>query len=240
MQVEIHIPSLSKELNDSLKSDDTLSSQDAVVNEIDEMMTVTQQIRLSASDKQWPDLLQRWNEFNVNYFGINRTLFPGDNSLADTSANRLSPEAAHHWARLNVDLLKLSAEARFGDALEILLYDTQEFTFPESLLKSVIFTRVFDDIYVNIIGSSSMEYQHTTGGTVRLVQETNYPQETEMILRCETNDIRFLNLYIRIPSWAVNPIVSYGNVKYVAHPGEYCQISRKWRSGDEIRVALRN
>jgi len=204
------------------------------------MITLTGQIRQSVSDKLWPDLLQRWNEFNVNYFGANPSLFPGNESAADSIKGLLSAKAAEKWAHLNVDLLKLSGEVRFGDALEVLLYGTKEFSFPENLLKSIIFTRIFDDVYINIIGSTSMEYQHTTGGTVRLIQETNYPQDAEMTLTCETNDVRFLNLFIRIPSWAVNPHVTYGNVKYVALPGEYCQISRKFKTGDEIRVALRN
>jgi DUF1680 family protein len=61
-----------------------------------------------------------------------------------------------------------------------------------------------------------------------------------MTLTCETNDARYLDVYIRIPEWAVNPTVAHGNVKYVAHPGEYCQISRKWKDKDEFFIILKN
>jgi DUF1680 family protein len=61
-----------------------------------------------------------------------------------------------------------------------------------------------------------------------------------MTLKCESNDVRYLDVFIRIPEWAINPTVSYGNVKYVAHSGEYCQVSRKWHDGDEFRIVLKN
>lgn len=239
-QVEVHISAFSEGLNDSLIKMDTSQSQDAIGREINEMISLTGQVSASGSEKQWRELLDRWNAFNKNHFGTNLSLFPKKSFSADANRAPLSTEEADKWARLNVELLKITGKARFGDALEYLLYANPEYTFPEMLLKSVIYTHVFDDIYIHIIGSSSMEYQHTTGGTVGLVQETNYPQGSEMILMCETGDVRFMNIYIRIPAWAVNPVVAYGNVKYVAIPGEYCQISKKWRTGDEITVSLKN
>ncbi|MBC8006379.1 MAG: glycoside hydrolase family 127 protein [Verrucomicrobia bacterium] len=239
-QVEVHISTLSEGLNDTLIHKDTSQSTDDVTREINEMISLTGQVSASGSEKQWRELLDRWNAFNENHFITNLSLFSKNTSIADTIRTPLSTDEADKWARLNVELLKITGKARFGDALEYLLYANPEYTFPEMLLKSVIYTHVFDDIHINVIGSSSMEYQHTTGGTVRLVQETNYPQGSEMILMCETGDVRFMNIYIRIPAWAVNPVVAYGNVKYVAIPGEYCQISKKWRTGDEITVSLKN
>lgn len=239
-QVEVHLPTLSQGVNDSMTHKQVSQSPDVVTREINEMISLTGQISTSGSEKQWRELLNRWNAFNEKHFGTNHNLFAKNASSADTIRTPLSAEEADKWARLNVELLKITGKARFGDALEYLLYANPEYAFPQMLLKSVIYTHVFDDIYIHIIGSSSMEYQHTTGGTVRLVQETNYPKGSEMILMCETDDVRFMNIYIRIPAWAVNPVVSYGNVKYVAIPGEYCQISKKWRTGDEITVSLKN
>lgn len=239
-QVEVHITGLSEGNNDTITDKEISHSQDVVTREINEMISLTGEVSASGSEKQWRELLNRWNSFNKNHFGTNLTLFAKNVSSADSIGTNLSAEEADKWARLNVELLKITGKARFGDALEYLLYANPDYTLPQMLLKSVIYTHVFDDIYIHIIGSSSMEYQHTTGGTVRLVQETNYPKGSEMILMCETGDVRFMNIYIRIPTWAVNPVVAYGNVKYVAIPGEYCQISKKWRTGDEITVSLRN
>lgn len=239
-QVELSIPSLSESNVDSLTGSDSLTEDNTALNQLDQMNSLFDQVSQSASDEQWSELLKQWNNFNDHNFGYSRNLFNRKNTSQGDPKSTLPAEGVEKWARLNIDLLKLSGKVRFGDALEILLYDQQKFLFPDSLLKSVIYTHVFDDIYVNLIGASTMEYQHTTGGTVSLTQETIYPEEEEMILTIETGDIRFMRVYIRIPSWAENPQVSYGNVKYVARPGGYSVISKKWRSGDEIRVALKN
>ena len=240
IQMEFIVPSLPESKVDSLAVKDSVRLGDAALDELDRMNSLFEQVRQSASDPQWRELLRQWNNFNDRYVGDKPSLFKRIDSSQSEIKSPLSAAAAEKWARLNAGLLKLSGKVRFGDALEMLLYDHTEFMFPDSLLKSVIYTHVFDDIYINLFGSSSMEYQHTTGGTVSLRQETNYPEEAEMTLTIETGDIRFMNVYIRIPSWAINPEVSYGNVKYVARPGEYSLISKKWRTGDEIRVALRN
>lgn len=239
-QVELSIPIISDSTLDTLSGRDSLTSEITASNELDQMNSLFEQVRESASDPQWRELLKQWNNFQDLYFGSSRNLFNRNASSQSEMKSSLSVEALEKWARLNAELLKLSGKVRFGDALEILLYDNVKFMFPDSLLRSVIYTHVFDDIYINLLGPSSMEYQHTTGGTVSLAQETSYPEKAEMTLTIETGDIRFMRVFIRIPSWAVNPQVSYGNVKYVARPGEYSQISKKWRTGDEIRVSLIN
>lgn len=235
-QVELHFQVPGQSLQDSILKGDSLGQENTAESELNELTALKEKLVQSPDDKLWKELKQKWNDFNVNYIGNNPSLFPEGQSLK----NQLSPEAAGKWARLNTDLLKFSGEVRFGDALEVLLYGNSGFTFPDTLLKSVIYTHVFDDIYVNIFGSSTTEYQHTTGGAVKLIQDTNYPKGTEMLLKIETADLRLLNIYIRIPSWAVNPKVQYGNIKYVAHPGEYCEVSKKWKKGDEITVSLKN
>lgn len=242
-QIQLHLPQTVTLIADSLLSNEPSSlsqNQNLVLKELDEMLPMTEQIRQTPSDSLWHQLTRKWTKFNARYFGTGRNVYSKSETPADSSKGKLFPLAALKWAQLNVDLVKLSGEVRFGDALEILLYGKNEFVFPEKLLKSVIFSHVFDQIYINIIGSSTMDYTHTTGGNVRLIQQTNYPQGNEMILTCEVNDLRYMDVFIRIPSWAVNPTVTHGNVKYVARPGEYTEISKKWEKGDEIRVVLKN
>lgn len=201
------------------------------LNQIEEMLSLAENIRKSGSDSIWIVLSNRWNEFNSGISG---------NGQSNSVTNNIFPEAISKWAELNVALVKLSGEVRFGDAIEKMLHGPENSFISERLLKSVIYTHVDDKIFINIIGSSSMEYQHTTGGNVRLIQETNYSEGDVMTLKSECGDKRFMDVYIRIPSWAVNPTVTHGNVKYVARPGEYTQISRKWKDEDEFRVALKN
>lgn len=222
-------------VSDSLAEDSVrqiyTKEQYNTLNQIEEMLSMAENIRISGSDSIWIVLSNRWNEFNAEMAGIGQT---------NSATSKVFPEAITKWAELNVALVRFSGEVRFGDAIEKMLHGPENSFISDRLLKSVIYTHVDDKIFINIIGSSSMEYQHTTGGNVSLIQETDYPEGDVMTLKSKSGDKRFMDVYIRIPSWAVNPTVRYGNVKYVARPGEYTQISRKWKDGDEISVDLKN
>lgn len=242
-QINLHFQSGQSLGIDSLLNEDRSglsNEQHLVVSQIDKMISMAEQIRKSPSDSLWVSLIRNWNEVNTNYFGTEKTPFAPGSSQSDSLPNKMLPETIRKWTELNANLVKLSGEVRFGDALENILYGKANVFVSEKLIKSVIYTHVFDQIYINIIGASSVDYQHTTGGNVKIIQETNYPRGYEMTLKSECNDLRYMDVFIRIPSWAINPSVTHGNVKYVAIPGEYCQISRKWETGDEILVSLKN
>ncbi|MBW8325018.1 MAG: glycoside hydrolase family 127 protein [Prolixibacteraceae bacterium] len=198
-----------------------------LIKNLEEMLSVTATLKKTKSDSSWTALQKNWEEFRSNEAVL----------LADTSGN--SVVVLQKWAELNSQLLKLTSEVRFGDALEKLIYEPK-FYLPERLIKSVIYTHIDDQIFINLFGSSSLNHQHTTGGAIKLIQKTEYPSTNEIALFCECSDTRYLDVFIRIPEWAVNPTVTHGNVKYVARPGEYCQISRKWRNGDEFSIELKN
>lgn len=240
-QIKLHFQSGPDLVADSLIYNELShlsNNQQLVTRELDELILMTELIRKSESDSIWVELSRKWNEFNTNYFENGSTPFSTNNLSSDSS--RIFPEAIRKWTELNIELVKLSGEVRFGDALEKIVYSKENVFFSEKLLKSVIYTHVFDQVFINIIGSSSVDYQHTTGGNVRIIQETNYPKDNEMILKTECSDVRYMDIFIRIPKWAINPTVTQGNVKYVARPGEYCQISKKWKTGVEIKVVLKN
>ena len=195
---------------------------------LDELISRAEGLKTDKSDSSWNFLSKDWEDFKIN----------NPVSTADTSA--ISRLALQKWADLNIILLKFSGEVRFGDEIEKSFYETRAPVLTEKMLKSVIYTHIYDQIFINVFGTSSLVHQHTTGGTIKLIQETNFPASNEITLKCESNDVRYLDLFIRIPQWAVNPKVTHGNVKYVAYPGEYCEISRKWNDGDEIKIVLKN
>ena len=240
-QVNLHFQSGLDLIADSLvdNAQSALSNnQQLVLNELDELIAMTKLVSKSESDSIWDELSRKWNKFNADHFGNAGTPFSLNYVSFDSS--EIFPEAINKWTELNIELVKLLGEVRFGDALEKILYGYENAPFSEKRIKSIIYTHVFDQVYINIIGSSSVDYQHTTGGNVRIIQETNYPKSNEMIIKTECSDVRYMDIFIRIPSWAINPTVSQGNVKYVARPGEYCQISKKWKTGVEIKVVLKN
>ena len=224
---------LDHSLNQRLLADSAvnISGQNQLSVKLDEMISLVERLRRNQSDSIWNTLSANWYDLAKDGLSI---------LSADCLSNSEASAIANKWADLNIILLKLSAEVKFGDAIEELLYQFPWQVLSEKQLKSIIYTHIDDQIYINIIGSSILTHQHTTGGTIKLIQETDFPESNEMTLKCECSDVRYLDVFIRIPEWAVNPSVTHGNVKYVAHPGEYCQISRKWRNGDEFKIILKN
>lgn len=201
-------------------------AESSFVQKIGEIANQVNQLKQNPTENLWNSVSAVWTELEKETA-----------ALPDDSAQTAKLQK---WADLNIQLLKLSGEVRFGDALENLLYKRQLPVLTEKQLKTVVYTHVDDQIFLNILVSSSVTHHHTTGGTVRLIQQTSYPKSNEMILRVESGDVRYMDVFIRIPLWAVNPTVTHGNVKYVARPGEYCEIPRKWKNGDQINVSLVN
>lgn len=206
------------------------SSADSVQNvfraQLDVLSRKVEKLKTNPSDTLWNSIDGLWRKI-------------GKEAFADGSGYA-SPDFMQKWADMNVSLIKVSGEVRFGDELEKVLYQSPKPVLSERQLKSVVDTHIDDRIFINIFGSSSVVHHHTTGGNIKLIQQTNFPESNEVTLTIESGDVRFLDVYIRIPEWAQNPTVQHGNVKYVARPGEYCEISRKWKSGDQIDIRLKN
>ena len=151
----------------------------------------------------------------------------------------LSTADFNAWVALNDSLLKYTEEVRFADALERMAYNpVGENQLQEDQIKSVFYTRLYDRIYFNLYGSSSLQYEHTTGGVVRLVQETNYPFDGVITLKVELQDTRYLDFYFRIPEWANRASVTCKGVKYPVEPGEFTEIAKKWKNGEEVEIIL--
>lgn len=205
-------------------------SADSVPNplspQVDALCSKVEKLKAPPSDTLWNSIDGLWRK-------IGKEAFANGSGYA-------SSDFMQKWADINVSLIKVSGKVRFGDELEKLLYQSPKSVLSESQLKSVVYTHVNDQIFINIFGSSSVVHHHTTGGNMKLIQQANFPESKNITLTVESDDLRFLDVYIRIPEWAQNPTVQHGNVKYVARPGEYCEISRKWKSGDQIDIRLKN
>ncbi|MCX7598027.1 MAG: glycoside hydrolase family 127 protein [Armatimonadetes bacterium] len=93
-------------------------------------------------------------------------------------------------------------------------------------------------IYVNLYAASEAEIP-LGDATVRVVQETAYPWDGEVLLRLDPGEAREFELRLRIPSWVTKASAAV-NGKAVGEPvpGRYLIVRRTWRAGDEVRLNL--
>jgi uncharacterized protein len=109
------------------------------------------------------------------------------------------------------------------------------------------------DLYVNLFIGDEADIK-VNGGTIHLVQETNYPWDGEVRFRIECPEAVPFDLMIRVPGWAKNeafPGDLYhfnrknkelpefflnGNRIDAAMRKGYATIFKKWNNGDELVV----
>lgn len=100
-----------------------------------------------------------------------------------------------------------------------------------------IYAHTKDVLYVNLFIPSRLTWKEQG---VTLVQETRFPDETQIRLRIEKSKKKAFSLKLRCPSWATGMSVSInGKVQDIdAEPGNYLTIRRKWKAGDEITLNM--
>ncbi len=152
---------------------------------------------------------------------------------------QLSKADLKQWLNLNDTLLKYSGAVCFADELESLFFNVNSTdVVNEAAVKSALITRRYDRLYINVYSNSAFDFEHTTGGPIRLAQETDYPFDGDIKLVVELSDKRYMDLFVRIPEWADFASVTVRGVKYPARAGEYAEIARQWENGDEVMISL--
>ncbi|WP_321286721.1 glycoside hydrolase family 127 protein [uncultured Sunxiuqinia sp.] len=194
------------------------------ISEIESMSKRLEQLKAERKELDGTNLSKQWDGLNQEVLLNFETL-----SIKDVNA----------WVALSDSLLKYTQEVRFADALERIAYNpVGNNQISKAQLKSFYYTRLYDRIYFNVLGSSSLHYEHTTGGVVRLVQATDYPFDNRISIKVELQDTRYLDFYIRIPEWATNSTIMVKGVKYAVIPGRYTEIAKKWKNGDEVEIMI--
>ncbi|MFI5140115.1 MAG: beta-L-arabinofuranosidase domain-containing protein [Sphingobacteriales bacterium] len=91
-------------------------------------------------------------------------------------------------------------------------------------------------VYINLFIPSELNWEKKG---LKLVQQTNYPEESTTNLTIRKASGGQLSLYIRYPSWATsgaNIMVNRKAVKVIQRPGSYIELKRNWKAGDRIAV----
>jgi hypothetical protein len=149
-------------------------------------------------------------------------------------------ESVSAWIETTGFLLEITGKPVYAEALQKLGYEEKinlsapETKLAEEKLAPYIFTKNVDHIFVNLFVNSSVEYDHSLGGKIKITQELTGSKS--LLLKFSTTEKRYIEVHILIPAEAQNATVTEKNVKYVATPGEYCLIARKWKEGDVVEV----
>ena len=92
-------------------------------------------------------------------------------------------------------------------------------------------------VFVNLFIPSELSWNEKR---FRLVQETNFPEESTIHLTIKEANENVMPIYLRYPSWATSGVtVNINGIKQLVKnkPGSYIVLNRKWKSGDKIDVS---
>lgn len=153
---------------------------------------------------------------------------------ADSKSWRYNSMEISKWINSTGLLLQLTGETKYADELERLILQ-QDLNGKDEILPYV-FTKNTDHLFTNVYFPSKIEYDHTLGGKVELEMVTDYPKSGKVDLKFAMTQKRYIELNIRIPEWAKGTTVIVKKVKYIAAPGTYCKIAKKWKQGDLVEI----
>jgi len=149
-------------------------------------------------------------------------------------------ETAKKWFKATGLLFELTGEAKYSEELERVIYTSFKRNLAESeieqIAKPYVFTKYVDHIHVNLFIPSEIKYNHSMGGKVKIWQETGYPESGSVLVKFSMTEKQYIELFVRIPSWAEDASVEVKGVKYFAPPGSYSKIAKKWKEGDVVEI----
>ncbi len=92
---------------------------------------------------------------------------------------------------------------------------------------------------LNYYGPGRLQAKLASGNAVILTQETEYPRDGQVSLTLQMDRPECFVLSLRIPAWSRQTSVLVNGEKIEnVKPGQYLQLEREWKSGDNIALAL--
>ncbi len=177
------------------------------------------------------------SEFNLENFEKEWTEIS-----ANINYSKLNLNDAESWFKINGTLTQITGDAKYAEEMQQTLLqgfspqDNEEYKEIENLVAPYIFTKNVDHIHVNIYTPAELQFEHTLEGHVKVWQETDFPDSENMTINFSMEKQRYIEVFVRIPSWAKGTTVTAMGVKYFAPPGDYTFIARKWTEGDKIEI----
>jgi hypothetical protein len=192
--------------------------------------------------KEFDSLMVQKTFYDDRNPGFNLNKFSGYWNKLKRHENNFNFENTKKWIEYTGFLLEVTGDGVYADELEETVFKSfarfnhDQYKEIESLIVPWIYTKNVDHIQVNLFVNSTIKYEHTLKGAVEISQETSYPESGKVKIQFKMENKRYIELYIRIPAWAENISIVEKGVKYVAIPGTYSQIVRKWKEGDVVEI----
>jgi DUF1680 family protein len=93
-------------------------------------------------------------------------------------------------------------------------------------------------VYINLFIPSELTWKEKG---LKMVQETQYPEDASTHLTIKEINSEDMPLYIRYPSWATSDafiMINGKNLKVNQNPGSYIILNNHWKAGDKIDITF--
>ncbi|MFT3870801.1 MAG: glycoside hydrolase family 127 protein [Nibricoccus sp.] len=99
-----------------------------------------------------------------------------------------------------------------------------------------------DTLWVHLYAANTLDTAWIDGSRIKLKQETDYPWDGMVKITIAEAPPRPITLKLRIPAWlragTATVKVKGKPVDGTPRPGNYFEIKREWKSGDQIEIAM--
>jgi DUF1680 family protein len=229
----------------------------------------------TAVEKTWENI--RETEINIAGSGSSVECWFGGAKLQTMPVNHYQETCVTAtWIKLSQQLLRLTGEAKYADAIEQTFYnallgsmkpdgsDWAKYTplagqrlegeeqcgmginccvasGPRGLFTVPITTVMTSrsGININFFIDGSYQFQTPEKQPATLKQETDYPVSGDVVFRFSIPRKEKLLVRVRIPAWSKETVLKVNGQEYAnIVPGEYAEVNREWKSGDEISLQL--
>lgn len=105
--------------------------------------------------------------------------------------------------------------------------------------RNLIYFRDDRALSVNLYLPSTVEWTHG-GTTVKVTQQTNYPDAEDIEMRIQTSTPVGFALRLRVPGWSSGVAVTVNGVAAASQAvaGNWTSIEREWRDGDRVVLTI--
>ena len=91
---------------------------------------------------------------------------------------------------------------------------------------------------INLYSKGTWAQKLKNGTEVKIIQETDYPENKEILIHIDLVKPERFTISLRIPEWDKDTRLMVNNEQINCVPGTYARIERNWKTGDQISLEM--